>query len=107
MDGVQFDQLPYAAAHHDARVVGAPRGTQEAGRLGVAGWAGHEGAKVELSDPDPAPVGCAHEDVAVRVGDEDLVPIVAPLEVADGGPPVVHQLHDGPTVVIPPHDDSA
>ena len=107
VDGVQFDQLPYAASHHDARVIGAPRGTQEAGWLGVAGWAGHEGAEVELSDPDPAPVGCAHEDVAVRVGDEDLVPIVAPLEVADGGPPVVHQLHDGPTVVIPPHDDSA
>ena len=73
----------------------------------MAGRAGHKGAKVELSDPDPAPVGRAHQDIAVGVGDEDLVAVVAPLEVADGGPPVVHQLHDGAAVVIPPHDDSA
>ena len=67
--------------------------------------AGHEGAEVELADPDAATVRCAHQDVAIGVGDQDLVTVVAPLEVADGGPPVVDQLHDGPAIVVTPHND--
>ena len=73
--------------------------------MGVACRAGHKGAEVELADPDAATVRCAHQDVAVSVGDQDLVAVVAPLEVADGGPPVVDQLHDGPAIVVTPHND--
>ena len=103
--GVELDELSDAGAYHDAGVVGAPSGAEEFRPVGVAGGAGHKGAQVEVAGPDSATVGCPNQDVAVGVGYEDSVAVVAPLEVADGGAPVVDELHHRSAVVVSPHDD--
>jgi hypothetical protein len=71
----------------------------------VVRGAGHKRSEIEVSRPDSPAVRRADEDVAVRVGYEDLVPVVAPLEVADWGAPVVDELHHRAAVVVAPDDD--
>ena len=106
MEGVQFDELTDAAPYHYPGVVWTPGGAEKLRDVRVVGGARDKGSEVELPGPNPPPVGRSDKDVAVHVSYENLIAIVTPFEVANGGAPVVNELHHRAAVVVPPDNDS-